>query len=91
MAKIRKRTLKKAKPVLNAAKKFGEFIGEVAITGEKGTKKFAKTTEKVIVTTAETISEKGKEIVKTTTEVVPEVVKELKKGLKTGAKKARKK
>ena len=84
--KIRKKTLKKTEPILKASKKFGEFIGVSAVVGEKITRKFAKKARKVIGTTAQVISEKSKEIVKTTKEVVPEVVKEIRRGVKTGAK-----
>jgi hypothetical protein len=88
--KIRKKTLKKAKPILKASKRFGEFIGVSAFVGEKITRKFAKKARKAIGTTAQVISEKSKEITKTTKEVVPEIAIQLEKGVKTGVKKAKK-
>ncbi len=92
--KIRKKTLKRAKPVLKAAKKFGYFIGKATVAGKRGTKKVAEKTGKVIKTTGKTISKKGKEVVRTTSEIskiMPKVVKEIRKGVKTGMEKKGKK
>ena len=90
MAKIRKKTLRKVKPVLKATRNFGEIIGEMTVRGEKTTRKLEKDAGKFIKEVSKTISEKGKEIVKTTEEVAPVLVKELSRGVKTGVKKAKK-
>ena len=89
--KIRKKTLKKAKPVLKAARMLGEFLGEAAVIGRKKTKKAARRAGSAIGTTAITVKEKSRELAKVTKEVVPEVVREIRKGFKTGTVRAKKK
>ena len=90
MAKIRKKTLKKVKPVLKATRNFGELIGEMIVKGEKSTKRFEKNAGKFIQELSRNVSKKSKEIVKTTEEVAPVLVKELSSGVKAGEKKAKK-
>ena len=73
----RRRKRKKEKPeILKTARKVGEFLGMVAVTGEEKARKTAKEVEKLIEATAETI---------------PQLIEEFRKGVKAGTRKARKK
>ena len=91
MAKMRKKTLRKARPILKASERVGEALGEFAVISKKEAKSKGRKAAKVTTETVNALVKKGKDILRTTTEVVPEMARELKRGVNRGVNRAKKK